>query len=227
MIMQRPGRSETGILQVGSLGAMRVQRGMGGGLVTVSLPASGDTYIVSNAATTNFGTSASLFAGERAGSAAINRTLIKFDLSGLAGRTIVTATLRLVLAYVGSQYATNDRILYAYRVRAGRDWVTTQATWNIYKTGNSWTAAGCSDTTLDREPVAIGSAALQTTDAVGSAHDFALTPGAGGVQDWVDGVLANNGLLIRSDTEVDDMYGFGSSRHLTPARRPALIVTYQ
>ncbi len=224
MVIQRPGIK---ILQLDQLGAIQIRHGVRSGPSTVTLNPSGNTFIVNSVPNTNYGNSVELDVGENKNIPnSVRRSLIQFNLSSLAGHTLLSATLRLTLAYAGSDYAANNRTLQAYRIRS-RDWVTLQATWNIYKTGSSWTAAGCSDTSLDREATAIGSAALQMTDAAGSTHDFVLTPGAGGVQDWVDGILANNGLVLIADTEVNDLYAFASSRHATVGYRPKLIVTYQ
>lgn len=177
---------------------------------------------------TNYGTLIQLFVGENKNeSPGVYRSVIQFDLTSIpSSSTVTAATLSLWLYSSGTAYASNNRTLQAYRIRAGRDWVESQVTWDIYKTSNNWGTAGVANTTTDREATGIGSTAMVTTDSAASKHDWALTPGAGGVQDWVSGALANNGMVLIADTEVDDLYAFSGSDDTTAAIRPQLVVVY-
>ena len=95
-------------------------------------------------------------------------------------------------------------------------------TWNIYKTSNNWGTAGASNTTTDREAADIGSAAFATTDT--GQKDFTLTASA--VQEWVIGALANNGMILIADTELNDMYSVAACGNATAGQRPRLVVDY-
>jgi hypothetical protein len=87
----------------------------------------------------NYGTSSNIFLGESNQSAYI----LKFDLSGLAGKTINYAYLKIYETMAGYQHQ-----MYAYRLLR-TDWSENQATWNIYKTGSNWGTAGSLNASTD------------------------------------------------------------------------------
>jgi len=178
-----------------------------------------DTRLISSAATSNFGTNNELNAGEyKSGTNDIRRSLIKFNLSSIpSGATLDSVTLSLWTITAGSTYANNNRTIRVYRTK--RNWVESQATWNVYSTGNSWSAAGGFHTD-DCEQTAIGSADLTTSIAANKQVDFTLTPTS------VSGLDLGYGWLIKADTETDDLYAFKSSDHVTSAERPKLSITY-
>lgn len=192
-----------------------------------------DATLISNYPTYNAGAVTDFNVGNWG--AYIFRSLIYFDLSSIPSDAhIVSATLSLWLAEAGNRYAANNRTIQLYRVK--REWIegtriaawsdepATGCTWNRYDLTNTWTTAGCDDTTNDREATSIGSHAMLTTDAANSQHDFALSVAA--VQEWVRGAVDNNGLIAIADTETDDAYSFCSSDHATAAYRPKLVVDY-
>lgn len=73
------------------------------------------------------------------------RSVLKFDFSALpAGATISAATLSLYAYNAGSA----GRTYWTYELTQ-TDWVETEATWNSYKTGSAWAAAGGDYTTTD------------------------------------------------------------------------------
>ncbi len=186
-----------------------------------------DNWLRDTSPITNYGTNDTIAVGNTRGvTNDTRRTLIRFTLTSIpAGATVTAATLSLWLGYLGSDFASVNTTLSAYRVL--RNWVEAESTWTIYSTGNNWGTAGCANTTTDREAAAIGTHGMLLTDGVDSQHDIALTPGAGGVQDWVSGALANYGLLLKSGTEADDMYVFRSSDYVADAtKRPMLVVDY-
>jgi hypothetical protein len=148
------------------------------------------------------------------------RSVIKFDVSSIPADAVISgATLSLWRA--GKFGTPVNTTLRAYRIK--RAWVEAQVTYNSYSTGNSWSTAGVGNTTTDREATDIGSVSILNADAVGTQYDIALTPSA--VQDWVDGTMTNNGLLLKIDDETD-LYQFDSSDHGTAGTRPKLVVTY-
>jgi pimeloyl-ACP methyl ester carboxylesterase len=179
-----------------------------------------DTVLRSFQPTTNLGTNSNLGAGESNAIVDIWRSAIKFNLSGIAaGSTIISATLSL---YCHAEFSSNARTLRVYRLK--RAWVETQATWNIYSTGNSWSTAGGFHSD-DCEQTDIGSRAFSATETTGAFKDFTLT--AASVQAMISGgSWTNNGFLVKADTETDDMYQFYSSDHSTAGNRPKLVIVY-
>ena len=177
-----------------------------------------DTRITSSTPDTNSGTVAYLHIGEDNTSSSIRRTLITFDLSSIpADATINSATLSL---WQEADLSDNNRTLRVYRSK--RAWVETQATWNIYSTGNSWQTAGGFGAN-DTEQTDIGSRAFTSTEANGEKQ-WTLTASA--IQEMVAGTFANNGFMVKADTETNDLYRFWSSDYTTAAERPKLVIDY-
>lgn len=179
-----------------------------------------DTWINDLAATDQWGTQGNVDIGEQNSVARINRTLIKFDFSSIpAGAVSSSVTLSL---WLFSNIAANARNLRFYRQKRG--WVETEATWNIWKTGNSWSAAGgfhindCEQTGIASLSQAAAESAgeKQWTNWTTTSID-AMFPGGG----W-----PNNGLMGKADTEVDDMHRYRSSNYGTPAERPKMVIVY-
>jgi hypothetical protein len=170
----------------------------------------------------NYGDFINIGVGESNAGALIMRGVIRFDLSSIpAAAQVSSATLSLWLSSAGSLRASNDRAIRLYRIK--RNWVESQVSWNVYSTGNNWQTAGCNGAN-DREASDIGSSNLRVLDAIDSEHQFALTPAA--VQEWISGSVANNGVLLKCDTETDDMYFFHSSDSTSATLRPKLVVNY-
>jgi hypothetical protein len=97
-----------------------------------SLPVSGDTWIESNAPTTNHMLDPLL--SLRADNNGDQRILLKFDLSSLSGLPIADAKLYF---YINS---TSGATISLYGL--SRYWVGSQATWKLAETGTEWTNAG-------------------------------------------------------------------------------------
>lgn len=177
-----------------------------------------DLYIDSDNATTNNNGSTTTNVGESNAATNIFRVLQKYSLSSIPTGSIITAA-SLILTVANNDRSDNERTIRAFRVL--RDWVQAQATWNIYSTGNNWGTAGCANTTTDREATDIGTGTQPASPAQGSTVTLTLT--ASKVQEWLDGVLANNGLLIKVDTETDDAIQYDSKDGTVPS---VLRVTY-
>jgi len=188
--------------------------GYGGDATTYS-----DTRIYSDEATTNFGATDDISAGNTIYGAGISRSPIRFALAAniTEGATIDSATLTLTLVQAGSFRSYNNRTVRVYPLR--RDWVESEATWNIYSTGNNWDTAGAAGAN-DYDSSSIGSHDMLTADAQYSTHDFALSGSTLAALD------PGNGWLLRADTESSDWYIFCSSDHATTAYRPILVVVY-
>ena len=180
-----------------------------------------DTYIRSSLATTNFGGSNVTNVGYYS-TPQINRGLIEFTLSSISG-TATCDSASLYFYNAQNDDAGVNATLEAYRCK--RDWVENQATWNIYSTGNNWGTAGCDDTTNDREASNIGTATLTNGMAAGTEIVVSLTASA--VQDWWDGGLTNEGLLLKNSAEnVNNIFYLATSDHATTGYRPKLVVAY-
>jgi hypothetical protein len=181
---------------------------------------SNDIYIESGAPTTNQNAQTVVSAGEFNAGANITRTLIKFDLSSIpAGVTINSAVLSL---YATTDLSSNARTFRVFRQL--RAWVESQATWNIYSTGNNWATAGGFGAT-DCEQTDIGTRAFTATETLNEFKDFTLT--ASEVQEMITGGgFTNNGFLIKADTETDDQYLFAGSGNATASLRPKLVIDY-
>lgn len=179
-----------------------------------------DTWIRDSAASTNYGSNVLFVVGEDNGSAQVNRGLLKFDLSYLSAvnATITGATLTLTVA--SYDYSDNARNLRAYQLR--RAWGEATATWNDYDTGSAWGIAGAGSTSTDRYSTELGSGSVGANPSAGST--VTLTLSASQMQDWVDGTVTNNGLLLQVDTESDDLVGYDSRYY--PISSPQLSVTY-
>ena len=183
-----------------------------------------DTYLNSGAPNTNFGNMGVIVVGETNDGNDVFRSVIKFDLSSIpAGSTITSATLTVTLAEAGSFRANNNRALKVYR--SLRAFSESQATWNVYTTGNNWGTAGANNTTTDREATDIGSTTFNTADADESEKSWTLTTAK--IQEMIyGGSFTNNGFIIKADTETDDRYQMHSSNSVTSSKRPKLVIDY-
>ena len=183
-----------------------------------------DCFLYSVAATTNYATG-DLLIGESNADAAVARSLLQFDLSSIpTGVLITSATLTLTFAEDGNYRATNSRTARVYRVL--RNWVESEATWNIYSTGNNWGTAGCANTSTDRGATDIGTASFSTGNSANETVVFTLN--AANIQEMIGGgSFTNNGFLIKVDTESDDLFYFCSSGEATESYRPKLTITYR
>jgi acid phosphatase type 7 len=129
------------IAAIGSIGVAYAgwsqSLGIGGNVTTgswsqtLTLTPLQDSYIDSNHAATNYGSTGSLIvytSGTKR-----SRALVRFDLSTLAGKTIDSATLKLYVT-AGSNNVVPNRITAS--------WNETQVTWNRRTSTVNWTKAG-------------------------------------------------------------------------------------
>lgn len=152
-------------------------------------------------------------------------TLIRFaGLSNITGPVTVTSvTFGL---YLSNSDAGATQTIDIRRVL--RSWNTTQATWNVYTTGNSWTTAGALSDGNDRT----GTASGQLTSVQTSGQWYSVTQTTTGgliddVQGWINGTVTNNGWhLSRNGAGDDSTYRIWVSSDGTNGERPYLSVTY-
>lgn len=174
-----------------------------------------DTHIREAAATTNYDT-ASPVQTTKYGSGDHTHTLIKFDLSTVSGRSITSATLYLYANAGGSTSHT----VSAYRLL--RDWVSTEATWNIYSTGNNWGTAGAENTSSDIASTATDSVSPTTLGQYWSwdvTDDVAL---------FAAGSASNYGWkLERTDGENDATFLQWRSGDEIGDTQPELVIVHE
>jgi hypothetical protein len=117
-------------------------------------------------------------------------------------------------------WSGTDTTIGAYRVL--RSMQPCQATWNQAASGNNWGTAGANNTTTDRAATPEASA---TTDSLFHWSTFDLTTL---VQDWLDGRLANNGVLLRGALPpASEVFYFASAQYSNAQLRPRLVVNYR
>lgn len=103
-------------------------------------PSAKDTLIISWSPDDNFGSLTYLYAlGHETDT--VGRSLLEFIISALpGGSTLNTATLNLYYFNWRGLDPVGETV-WVYKLTR-TDWVELEATWNIYKTSSSWTAAG-------------------------------------------------------------------------------------
>ncbi len=76
------------------------------------------------------------------------RPILEFDISSLpAGATLISASL-LLYYYFHEGTDPSGKTVWAYKLTR-IDWVELESTWDIYKTGSSWTSGGGDYVTSD------------------------------------------------------------------------------
>ena len=180
-----------------------------GGLVSMVLHATDDTYINSASATANTGSTQQLRIATDVA------TLLRFDLSSVpSGAYVDSATLELEVVAVGG---ASGQEVTAYKVL--RNWEEHEATWNIAETGTNWGTAGCQNTTTDRSSSSSGTAT--ENNGAGSWLSFDITSL---VSDWL---TTNNGLVLKtSGSELAQLFFYSRDYSEVHAPRLTLLLTY-
>lgn len=167
-----------------------------------------DCYINAGSPTTSFCGGTSLNAGFDGSNA--SRALVQFNLAGIpATDTVLSAKLFM---FLGSASSTASTSLSAYQLT--RPW-TTGATWNTYDGTNSWTTAGGD----------FNSTAAATTNGIASTGIWYTWTPTSLIQGWVNGSIANDGLILKEPTEsTTNVLSFNSATGTNP---PYLQVVHQ
>jgi hypothetical protein len=178
-----------------------------------------DTFIGANNATTNYGTSAQLMLGEgNNGSGFIQRILNKIDLTGIPVEDVASAYLSLWTIPSGHDYADNAANISIYEVL--RAWVEGEATWNKFSTaGGNWGTAGCGSIGTDRNNTAIGTGSWANNLAGNTEVQFQFDTTY--IKSKL-GTVINT--LMKTDSELNDMYILNSSSGTDSTKRPKFTV---
>jgi len=179
-----------------------------------------DTEIYAGDPTTNFGTAVT-FSISKYGDASDHRNvLLSFPGStNITGPVTVSAASVFLYCVTPSGTATIDMF------ESRRTWGETQATWNIYSTGNNWGTAGARNTTTDRGATALTSTVIAST--VAGYYEFTSAAVIAYVQSKINAGQACNFIFERQEAGNDTVFSdFESSESATATRRPYLSVTY-
>ena len=182
----------------------------------ITLTATADVYIDSEFPTTNRNSNAFISVGEPNNFSAVHRGLLKFNLSTLVYATIQSATLRMCVTGDRSDNVRNESV---YRLL--REWVETEATWNIAKTGTNWGTAGAGNTTSDYNSTALGVTSVAASPTIGTWIEWSLS--AAEIEKLAHGTYTNYGFLVRAATENADNILYSSREGANP---PQLVVEY-
>jgi RHS repeat-associated protein len=177
---------------------------------SVSSGASQDCPLASNSPTTSLCSSTSDTVGWDGTNT--DNSVVQFNVKSAlpADANVLNAQLGM---YLSKTSTSNSVAVSAYALT--RSW-TTAATWNSYDGTHAWTTAGGDFTSTNTvaNPSVIG--------APGWAHWYPTQI----VQEWVNGTLANNGLLLADTTQhtTNDMLSFNSSK--ASSEQPYLAISW-
>lgn len=185
-----------------------------------------DTELSESASTSNYGTDVLRIRANASGYSHVS--LIRFDLSSVIppGSTISSVSLTLTLSAVG-----DAGVNYVYTCL--RSWVESEATWNAYSTGNSWTTAGCKSDTNDLSGTAgsstgsLSSFTVNDSDPADTTTYTASTSSAfvTAAQNALDGDGILN-LVIHQRTGDNGNNYFHQSEAVTDNYKPKLTIAW-
>ncbi len=175
-----------------------------------------DSYIFGGSPSSNYGSLDRMIVSGFAdmGSFAIQRGLLKFDLSSISADTVLTSAVVSLYSTDAASVKGNTGFYGLYPLT--RDWTDTQVTWNVARTGTSWTAAGgdfaaAADATSPKQAVA------------GVWYSFDVTAR---VQGWLAAPSANLGWVVRCTNELlHNQDRFYASETANAACRPKLVIS--
>lgn len=182
-----------------------------------------DTGLAWSPATTNYGTATNFIIGS---SASPNWWHLLIDFYDIVNKEFPIWKSRSIKeVYIDLNVTSSTATNKAFQVHEIlRDWVESEATWNVWKTGNNWTAAG-------------GTGAGDSN----GLNYFAFLGGSGvtgSYKIYIDPYYfermmnrSNYGFLLRQfindgGTANSNMY-VDLSDHATPANRPKLVIIYE
>jgi len=181
-----------------------------------------DTWLDENFPATEHGAAVTLEAdGQDSQTLAESLSLLYWDTSSIpANSELHTAAmvLNITNSPSGQQYP-----LFSIE----HDWSEDEATWLEAATGVDWGLAGAKEDTgveADRGTDPLG---LVATASLGQQAFPLNAAGVSLLQDWVDGIKDNYGLIIvHADESVTNGFQFPSGEGVTPNLRPRLLISY-
>lgn len=177
------------------------------------------TYLSQAAPTTNNGTSTSLFVGQ-SGAGGIRRSLVRHPS---LPASIDVAYAPILSLYSVSEALSSDRAITVYRVK--RNWVQSQATWNIYSTGNIWGTAGAMGA-ADYDSTVLGTVNVSETIAANAELQIPLNTAL--FREYINNQSTYpGGLLVVMVETGTDLWNIHSNDSATPGYRPKLSFTYE
>ena len=141
-----------------------------------------------------------------------SQSLVRFDPSSLAGRTIISATLTLTTQYVGSGIYPNNW----YVLAVASNWSPSTVTWNTVDNPSF-------EYYLDSDSI------HAPPSTVGQTYDIDVTTT---VQNWINGTFTNYGFQFTTNAHDTlsvisaDMFGFYNTEN-SVLNSPKLTVVYQ
>jgi RHS repeat-associated protein len=167
-----------------------------------------DCYINAGSPTMSFCGLTSLNAGFDGSNA--SRALLQFNLSAIPTTDSVVSTK--LLMYLSAASTSTATSLAVYQLT--HSW-TTGATWNTYDGSNAWTTAGGD----------FNGSAAATTNGIAAINTWYSWSPTALVQGWVNGSIANDGLIVKEPTEnTTNVLSFNSATGTNP---PYLQVVHQ
>lgn len=153
-------------------------------MATVNVSPTYFMAIEKNSPTTNYNTGLDYTRAQRYSDGNFIRTLSRVTFPSLSGT--ITGVKFYVYAF-DRQSTTYD--VFVYNVLR-TDWVNTEVTWNIYKTSNNWTTAGCSGAGTDYDSSEIDSIpavnnTMTSFDLYGAGATNPITPTWGATYDFL------------------------------------------
>lgn len=183
---------------------------------TFTIQGSGaDTWINGYAATTNYGSGTYIQPYYDSGYK--GRALVNMSLSEVPTGALINSADFSIYYYEYFLNSPEGDTYYVYKVRRS-DWVDSQATWNIYKTGSNWGTAGCANTTSDID-TSVSSSATWRTGYGWQTFD---------VQDIVENAISNSvNFNVRISTETAGTpHAYSKEYETDTTKRPKLVIDY-
>ncbi|MGG6447382.1 DNRLRE domain-containing protein [Pseudobacillus badius] len=186
-----------------------------------SKPYVADTNIRSAFPTQTGGADLELGAGTSGGN--VIRTLLRFDLSSIPKTSVILgSSLNLFFSSTNNSSPLNVSI---YKLT--RDWLENQASWTYAKTSPStaWTNKGGDYVTSNK----LDSVTLTSPDPSMDNNMVRWNIPVHILQEWLTNPSVNFGVILKSDTELTNIYKKFTSSDMSIAAKykPLLSVTYQ
>ncbi|WP_040668658.1 DNRLRE domain-containing protein, partial [Nitrolancea hollandica] len=166
---------------------------------------------------TSYCTSSAIAVGRDGGTGSTGRSLLQFNVQGAVGDSQVRV-LQAQMGLYGYQSASATSPAHVEIHRVTRAW-TSNASWNTYDGTHTWTTQGG-----DYDPSVAYSSDVNWQQAQAQWQWWFPTDL---VQGWVDGSIANQGMLLKTSSETDSNRAiFTSVTSTDTAHWPYLTVIY-